>query len=160
MHLRIALTACLWVLLSPVVMAGTPQPWRAVTRQVDKIKREPSGRSRTNEAEALADLLKEKAAETIPDSVLADITSLMSDRDDSVRYWTAMGLGFLGPQAAPSIPALERALKQIEHSRAAKTSASAIRLALTRIRGTTAHWHRAVQLGVEPDGPSACRLTP
>ena len=133
MILRFALMACL-VVMSQVAIAATPDPWHAIAQQVEKIKKESSSTSRPDEAERLADLVKQKAAHVIPESLLAEITDLLTDRDDTVRYWTAMALGYLGPQAASSIPALEKALKEIEKVRGSKTSASGIRFALAKIR--------------------------
>ncbi|MEK6337052.1 MAG: hypothetical protein AABM67_19185 [Acidobacteriota bacterium] len=36
----------------------------------------------------------------------------MSDSDQVVRFWTAVSLENLGPQAAAAIPALEKALEE------------------------------------------------
>jgi hypothetical protein len=133
MLLRIAIPAAL-LASSRIVTPAAPEPWQPVEELVAKIKQEPSVDERTEDAYRLMKSVKERAQQKIPDRLLSEITGLMSDRDDSVRYWTATALGYLGSQATPSIPALERALQEVKDVRATKTSASAIRIALTRIR--------------------------
>jgi hypothetical protein len=124
------------VLVAQAAIAATPERWQKITRLVEKIKNESSAKERGEEVERLASLVEKRAREAVPESVVADLTSLMSHRDDHVRYWTAMALGYLGPQAASSIPALENALKEVDNVHTSKTSASGIRVALARIRGT------------------------
>ena len=95
----------------------------------------PELNPRTEQAHELAGLVRKKARETAPKSVVRALADLMADRDDSVRYWIAMALGYLGPQASDAVPALEKALREIERHPADKTSESAIRIALKRING-------------------------
>jgi hypothetical protein len=133
MLLWIAVTASL-IASSRIVTPAAPEPWQPVQELVTKIKQEPSIRERTEDAYRLVKSVKERAQQKIPDRLLSEITSLMGDRDDSVRYWTATALGYLGPQATAAIPALERALEEVKDVHAMKTSASAIRIALTRVR--------------------------
>jgi hypothetical protein len=135
MLLDLAITAAL-IASSPIVTPAATGPWQPVQKLVAQLNREASVRNRVRveEAERLARLVKERAQLKVPERLLSEITSLMSDRVDAVRYWTATALGFLGAQATPSIPALERALDEVRDVHADKTSADAIRLALTRIR--------------------------
>jgi len=107
--------------------------WDAVLNLAQRIKAEPAVTLRTDQAEELAGLVRKNAAKTAPKSVVRILAGLMEDRDDSVRYWIATALGYLGPQAVDAVPALEKALKEIEGRPADKTSEAAIRLALKRI---------------------------
>ena len=107
--------------------------WDAVLSLVERIKAEPAITRRTGQAEALSDVVWKKAGKPAPRRAIRALAGMMEDRDDSVRYWMAMALGYLGPQAADAIPALEKALEEIEGRRGSKTSESAIRLALKRI---------------------------
>jgi HEAT repeat protein len=110
-----------------------PDEWGPVMALVEKIKAEPAVNPRTDQAEKLAVVVRRKKGHAAPKNVIRALADLMADRDDSVRYWVAGALGFLGPQAAGAIPALQTALTEIEGKRGSKTSESAIRLALKRI---------------------------
>jgi hypothetical protein len=125
--------AVLGVLATSRLLASDTDEWEPVLRLVEKIKEEPAVNSRTEQAEKLAHVVREKEGKKAPKGVIRAIADLMTDRHDSVRYWAATALGYLGPQAADAIPALQKALKEIEGRRASKTSESAIRLALERI---------------------------
>jgi hypothetical protein len=61
------------------------------------------------------------------------LTKLLTDEDDSIRIWTAGALGLLGKKAKSAVPQLERALLERPCANTPATSASAIRLALSRI---------------------------
>jgi HEAT repeat protein len=126
--------AVLFGLLSGSGSAANPtEEWEAVTTLVDRIKAEAAVTPRTEQAQKLAGLVRSKTGKVAPKRVIRALAGLMEDRDDSVRYWAAMALGYMGPQATDAIPALEKALKEIERHPADKTSESAIRLALRRI---------------------------
>ena len=111
--------------------------WGSVLALVEKIEAEPAVSPRTDEAQRLASAVRSKKGRAAPKNVIQSLADLMADRDDSVRYWVAGALGFLGPQAAAAIPALQTALKEVEGKRGDKTSESAIRLALKRINAPT-----------------------
>jgi hypothetical protein len=110
------------------------KPWDWVFALVEKVKLEPNIDLRTNYAEQLAWVVRSNQTKLAPKSVIRTLADLMADRHDSVRYWVATALGFLGSQAAEAVPALEAALKQIEGTRSSKTSEPGIRLALKRIK--------------------------
>jgi HEAT repeat protein len=109
---------------------------------IEQIKAERSTTVRTDVARRLCALLQHQARSDL-DALEArpvdDIAGLLGDRDDSVRYWAAMALGQIGPSANRAVPALERALKEIEPVPGvvvpAKSSESGIRFALRRIAG-------------------------
>jgi hypothetical protein len=120
--------------------AGGTDEWQPVLRLVEKLKGEPTVTprpARTDEAEQLADLVKARRDATVPQGVIRALADLMTDRDDSVRYWVAMALGFLGPQAVEAVPALQDALNRIGEHPAETTSLSGILFALERINATT-----------------------
>jgi HEAT repeat protein len=106
----------------------------AIEQLIDRIYRESAGNTRTSDAESLADLVKQAGPNGVSPKVVSDLTGLLSDSSDSVRYFAATALGYLGQRASTAIPALEQALREREGKRASKSSASAIRLALERIR--------------------------
>jgi hypothetical protein len=129
----IAVAALVGLLSESGWAANRTDEWDPVMRLVEGIKAESTVTPRTKQAQELADLVRKEARQIAPKRVVRALGGLMEDRDDSVRYWIATALGYLGPQAAAAIPALEKALKEIEQRPADKTSESAIRLALKRI---------------------------
>jgi hypothetical protein len=106
--------------------------------EVTKIRSEPGGMARTEVSRLLSEQirLKELAASDSDIDLLAD---MLSDKDDSVRYWIAMALGNIGPRAQKAVPSLEKAYSQLECVHADKSSESAIRIALTKIGATVHH---------------------
>lgn len=66
--------------------------------------------------------------------IAGELAQVLGDPQDDVRYWIAMALSYMGPKAVSAIPALEKALKERRGRDQGKTSASAIRLALKKIR--------------------------
>lgn len=61
------------------------------------------------------------------------LANLLSDPDDVVRGWIAAALGLLGHKAKSAVPQLRQALLERPCANQPATSASAIRLALSRI---------------------------
>ena len=104
-----------------------------VSGELQKIKQETSVGKRTQCAEQLAGSIKSKGQQSVSDADIDSLASMMSDRDDSVRYWIATALGYVGPRAHHAIPQLEQALRERACDNSSKTSASAIRLAMSRI---------------------------
>jgi hypothetical protein len=126
-----------WGLLATLPSMGADSG-SLVATQTSAIKNEPSVSARTEDAQQLADQvrLNELAVSDADIKLLAD---MLSDRDDSVRYWIAMTLGYIGPRARPAVSALGKALEEIQCAHGSKTSADAIRLALTKIGATMRH---------------------
>jgi len=116
-----ALVACVFLSMPPVVSHAA------------EMNREGSSIDRTKHAQELSDLIKNDARDRIKDSDIDLLAGMMQDRDDSVRYWIATSLGFIGARAQRSAPALERALRDRACDDSSKTSASAIHLAFRRI---------------------------
>lgn len=98
---------------------------------------------RTDAAEHLAELTRSLSPKRIDDGTLSQIVSLLDTSEDSVRLWVAASLGNLGPRAKMAAPKLLELLPQADCLHGSVTSASAIRIALTRI-------------GVTPPPPRAC----
>lgn len=97
--------------------------------ETNRIRGDTSSVTRTEDARRLAQWVREHAG--IADSADVDLlASLLADKDDSVRYWAAMSLGYIGPSAQSAVPALEKALEDRRCDHASKTSASAILFAL------------------------------
>jgi len=61
------------------------------------------------------------------------LANLLSDEEDAVRLWIAGALGQLGDKAKSAAPQLQRAIQERPCANTPATSASAIRLALSRI---------------------------
>lgn len=89
--------------------------------------------ARTNEAERLSDLTERIDPKKVDDKTLADLISLLSISDDSVRGWAATALGNLGPRAKAAVPALLKDIHEMDCSLGELTSAGAARTALKRI---------------------------
>jgi HEAT repeat protein len=109
-----------------------------VAIETSAIKNEPSVNARTEDARQLADQVR-RSELAVSDADIELLADMLSDTDDAVRYWIAMALGYIGPRAQRAVPALEKALQEIQCVHASKTSAEAIRLALTRIGATMPH---------------------
>jgi hypothetical protein len=104
-----------------------------VSAEIHKINEEKSQTLRTKYAEQLSDSIETGDRQSITDADIDALARMMSDRDDSVRYWIATSLGYIGPRATRAIPQLEKALRDRACDKASKTSASAIRVAFSRI---------------------------
>ncbi|MBV8537482.1 MAG: HEAT repeat domain-containing protein [Alphaproteobacteria bacterium] len=112
---------------------------------IERIRSERDTRARTELATELANLSAENAGSTEIDEDMIDaISSLLSDRDDSVRFWAALSLGQFGKRASRAVPALNRALKEADERDRSMVlgpdlgSADAIHSALQKIQGPTA----------------------
>lgn len=106
--------------------------------EINAIKKEPSGNVRTEDARRLAEQVRRNEL-AVSDADIAVLAGMLSDRDDSVRYWIATTLGYLGPRAQQAAPALERALKDAQCAHEDKTSAPALRSALAKIGAPLRH---------------------
>ncbi len=105
----------------------------AMIRKIEELK----SPERTDLALQLSAYIKQQNPAEISEDVVTRIARLLKDRDDSVRYWAATALGYIGPKASAAAPKLLQALNEIEKDKekggTGKTSADAIRLALQRI---------------------------
>jgi hypothetical protein len=128
-----ALVACVFLSMPPVVSHAAEGATDFIRREIDNMNREGSSIDRTKHAQELSDLIKNDARDRIKDSDIDLLAGMMQDKDDSVRYWIATSLGFIGARTQRSAPALERALRDRACDHSSKTSASAIRLAFRRI---------------------------
>jgi hypothetical protein len=116
----------------------------ALSVEVSKIKNESPSISRTEHAQLLAQHVRQNVEEAANGGFIALLESMLTDSDDSVRFWVAMALGYMGPRARQAVPTLAEALKEKECERPSLppapmqplTSALAIRLALTQIVGS------------------------
>jgi PBS lyase HEAT-like repeat len=116
---------------------AAPKTRTVIAAETQRINGELSSKRRSDDSERLAKWVRQnKAAVTDIDDVEL-IASLLTDKDDLVRYWAAMALGYIGPFAISAVPALNRALYDTRCDRAGKTSASGIIFALSQM-GITA----------------------
>src|SRR5678810_588110 len=85
----------------------------AQARQIiDKIRGETDEDVRADSSFKLATLIQKHASVTFEPTIVADLSRLLSDDSERVRYWVAMALGHMGPGARAALPALEQALKE------------------------------------------------
>ena len=106
---------CLTLILQGAVAART-DGWRAITMLAESIKAPSSLSTKEREEKAyqLAVLIRRKAGKAAPPKLITDLAALMSDSNQMVRFWVALALGKLGPQAAAAIPALEKAFEEAQ----------------------------------------------
>jgi hypothetical protein len=129
------------LLMTPAVRGEAPKCERScrmaleeIASMVDKIRAEVNVDARTDKAEKLVELVEKDPRRPYSSSLVMRVAGLLEDPADSVRYWVATALGFMGPQASGALPQLERALALVKDSSASKTSESAIELAIKRIK--------------------------
>jgi hypothetical protein len=117
----------------------------AIATQIGTIDKEPSAELRKDLAFKLSDLVKELNPTDADVKVIDGLAGLLRDRDDSVRYWAAVSLGYLGQAAQRAAPALMTALRECECDlkNASKMSAPAIRFALEEM-GAEAPEHEQI----------------
>jgi hypothetical protein len=112
---------------------------------------------RRERAEKLAFMVKQNADRRFEDATIDELIELLGDRQDGVRFWVAAALGNLGSQAVRAVPALERALKDVEGSLGSLTTEHAIVGALQRIRAAK---KRAEEVSAKPKRPQRETLSP
>jgi hypothetical protein len=104
-----------------------------IQTEVRRIKEERLVKLRTDYAEQLSKSIRVNGPDDVTDADVEALAGLLSDRDDSVRFWVAASLGYLGPRAKQAVPELQRAFQERECDQGDMTSAPAIRVALSRI---------------------------
>jgi HEAT repeat protein len=107
---------------------------RTFDQLIKAVQSRVSSDRRIDAAQKLSDLVHTCRSELFSERHIAQLSALLQDENDSVRYWSATALGYLGPRARSAIPALEKALEERADDLTSKSSRSAIRLALQRIR--------------------------
>src|SRR6185369_7932572 len=88
--------------MPPVVSHAAEGATDFIRREIDNMNREGSSIDRTKHAQELSDLIKNDARDRIKDSDIDLLAGMMQDKDDSVRYWIATSLGFIGASAQRS----------------------------------------------------------
>lgn len=104
---------CLTCTLQGCVGARTDE-WKEITTLAESVKAPSplSDKEREDKAYQLAVLIRQKVGKPAPKKLIAELADMMSDSDETVRFWTVGALQNLGPQADLAIPALERALAE------------------------------------------------
>ena len=82
---------------------NSEHPMTAIYAIAEKIKNDKTDGNRTKKAQELAEMVRLESAEVIPGELIKLLADLLQDRDDSVRYWAATSLGYLGPKALKTI---------------------------------------------------------
>jgi hypothetical protein len=101
---------------------------------IAKLRIEEDPDRRAERAQLLTKMVQDHHDVSFGSGVVADLAEVLRDESDRVRYWVALALSHMGPQARDALPALERALQERPETRG-KTSATAIRIAIDKIRG-------------------------
>jgi hypothetical protein len=118
-----------------------------VSRSVAEIRTNKAAQVRTDGTMRLA-LFLDANPSPVDNNSLENITTLLSDNEDSVRFWAAAALGRIGPPASASVPELRRAFDSHHFDpRFVMTSADAICTALKNIEGT-----------LTPEDEARCKL--
>ena len=132
---------CSFVAAAPTTVSTSAQPVSQEARTnsgsfvkiaVKQIAEAESPRLRFDRAQKLSHWVGQHPNEVSLTDIQA-LAGLMSAPDDGVRFWTAGALGLLGGKAKSAAPQLQRALLERPCTNQPMTSASAIRLALSRI---------------------------
>lgn len=88
---------------------------------------------RSREAETINRLIEKNIKTVDKKRALLALEKNLEDRDDSVVYWTAISISKFGEEAKYLLPKLKALLVIKEKLPGSKTSASSIRLAISRI---------------------------
>ena len=106
-----------------------------IEKQIATIKAAPTDVARADAAGGLIDALIGANMASITPQTVSDLASLLADKDNAVRYWTALALAQIGPHASTAGPALDNALRDAEKLPAtdAGSPANGICLAFMRI---------------------------
>ena len=122
-------------------LLASQERWRKEVELADKVKVAASTVVRGDMARSLERLINRKRRRIAPKELVDKLIDLMRDENLQVRFWVALALGDLGPQATPAIPALEKArdedealLKKIG-GRSGIWVIDAVDVALKKIRG-------------------------
>lgn len=128
--------ACVVVLSGEARARGDYVSNRQLTETIAKVSSGETSTLRTEAAERLFQLTRDKELAKVDNKSIADLVSLLERPDESVRYWVARCLGNFGSRARIAIPKLEELLAEVDCLPGSKTSASGIRLALSQIGAT------------------------
>jgi len=110
-----------------------PDVNQAIEQTIARIRTETSWNSADDPVLRLAELTEGIKPNSVRDTTLTDMISLLEDRHDSVIAWVAAALGNLGPRAQPAIPKLLALLPAADCLKGDLTSAPFMRSALERI---------------------------
>src|SRR6266404_2766603 len=122
-HRRLSVVLLLlgaFIFMSAVVVSAADQSIEAMTKieaMIEKIRTERPSPVQADVAEQLSAFLQHRDRsdiDALDAKTIDDIAGLLSDRDDTVRYWAALALGHIGAPAIRAAPALERALRDVE----------------------------------------------
>jgi hypothetical protein len=106
-----------------------------IEKQIVAIKAATDAGVRAEAAGGLIDAIIGASPASITPQTISDLAALLANRDNVVRYWTALTLAQVGPHASSAAPALDRALKDAEKLKAddSGSPANGICLAFLRI---------------------------
>jgi hypothetical protein len=125
-----SLSTCLFA--EAVAQDGQSRDVASVREEVAIVIVNPDPDARFRAVKRIALALYSDSSRVNESDVVA-LTGLLSDPNDLVRHWAALAIAQIGPRASSAIPALERALSEVQCIRASKNSASGIALALRRL---------------------------
>jgi hypothetical protein len=101
-----------------------------IKHAITRVKSENTSMKRTDAAECLYDLTRQRGLNRVDDNTIAEIVSLLDTDEDSVRYWVALSLRSFRLRAKMAIPRLEIILREDDCALVSMTAASAVRSTL------------------------------
>ena len=127
------LATCSAILLSSNALSSGLCEKNIITYLVDEIKIQKDEKLKVASLVYLSEISRYSSDVKNSRQSIAEIESLLDIRDDEVKYWTARALGNIGPGAKSAIPKLKSMLIKSDCLKGSVTSASAIRVALTKL---------------------------
>ena len=103
-----------------------------VQNEIDAVRGEPNVALRTERMFRLAASIR-MSSSSLNDAEIDSVADMLTDKADSVRYWVAIALSFVGVRARRAAPQLRKALSEIVCVIGSKTSEEAIRLAFAKM---------------------------
>jgi ABC-type microcin C transport system permease subunit YejB len=83
---------------------------------VAQTSQSPEGQSKVEMAAKISDAVSGMSTDqrqAIDDQTIDAMAALLADKNDTVRYYAALSLGYIGPHAARALPALRAALSLV-----------------------------------------------
>ena len=118
---------------SSAVKLSSKQQNEVLLKDITLLK-QAAPNTRTKIAEKITKgIINSKLKKADMSSLVKHLIPFLKDRNDSVRYWTAMSLGHIGKPAEIAVPDLLVALEDMVDSYGSKDSSSGICFALDRI---------------------------
>lgn len=109
-----------------------------VSGLLNKIRSGTSTNARADAAEEMAHWLRGENLLSVSEKDISDISELLFDKNDAVRFWAAVSIGHIGPRARFVASRVQKALTEVECVRVngvspSFSSAQGMRYALSQL---------------------------